>query len=983
MLGVRSGEEAAVIWTCALFAVSQASQGLGLNAADALFFLRFGVEFLPTMVFVSGPVVMIGLLVFAAGLGRVGSSRWLPTALLASGGLLAVERLGIWIDVPGIYPVVWLGGQVVMMVSLTVMWTAAAEVCTTRQAKRLYPLFASAGIAGGVVGNAATGPLAHALGTDNLLLVQAGLLASAALLAILISRRFFRGLPSVGRAPVISEVKAGLTATFSNPLLRLAAGVAVAFGVLAFLVVFPFSEIVTASFGTEAEVAGYLGWFAAVATALTLVVSLLATNRLFARLGVVVTLMVVPIVYAGGFALWLVSFNLATATLVRGLQFVSLNAVGVTSFNSLFNVLPARRRGQVLAFMSAGPMQIGTMVSGAVLLAGSVLPPAARTVLALTVATTAVVLVASMRAPYGRALVDAVRAGLADVFSAPTVGMQKVPLDADAARAMTLCLDDPRPQARAMAMTTLARVDGDEATRILPKALGDSEARVRAIALEMLADRDSTWSEHAPALLSDPTAQIRRRTLELVWEERLSLQVTDLLEDPAPGVRAMAAVVEGGERARDVVAALLQSEEPGDIRAGLDAVTHRPDLTEENLTHLLYHPDRRIRMAAAPVVAAGAGAASQVRSLLDDPSLAVRRAAATALASSDEGASELLDVLETGTVRASDAALTALTRAGRGGKGLSVWATQEVARAAYLRRHRRALESRPDGSVSAGYLRRVLGAREERLQRWAVLALVTPDTGEAITTVIRGIWSADDETRAQAMEALDSIGDRTVVRLLLEVIEDDGLEGIPDLRSSLTELTSDTDDWIRALAFRCLREEMVSDLERLTAASRDDPSPLVRTALSEWRLPDMQETQTLDVMERVLALQGVRMFADIDPEDLERIALSTSERFFEPGEVIFRQGEEAHEMLVLIRGEVVIRQQVEGESRTIRTYGAGEHVGELALLRRRPRASDVIAGPDGVDALVLQGTDLLAILEERPEVAMAMLGTLAERLATM
>jgi hypothetical protein len=43
----------------------------------------------------------------------------------------------------------------------------------------------------------------------------------------------------------------------------------------------------------------------------------------------------------------------------------------------------------------------------------------------------------------------------------------------------------------------------------------------------------------------------------------------------------------------------------------------------------------------------------------------------------------------------------------------------------------------------------------------------------------------------------------------------------------------------------------------------------------------------------------------------------------------------------------------------------------------------VVAGDDGARGLVLGASELQGILEERPEVAMAMLATLAERLGTM
>ena len=51
------------------------------------------------------------------------------------------------------------------------------------------------------------------------------------------------------------------------------------------------------------------------------------------------------------------------------------------------------------------------------------------------------------------------------------------------------------------------------------------------------------------------------------------------------------------------------------------------------------------------------------------------------------------------------------------------------------------------------------------------------------------------------------------------------------------------------------------------------------------------------------------------------------------------------------------------------------------MLREAPRAATVIAEGDGVRALVIGGAGLKAILRERPDAAMAMLATLAERIS--
>jgi CRP-like cAMP-binding protein len=66
----------------------------------------------------------------------------------------------------------------------------------------------------------------------------------------------------------------------------------------------------------------------------------------------------------------------------------------------------------------------------------------------------------------------------------------------------------------------------------------------------------------------------------------------------------------------------------------------------------------------------------------------------------------------------------------------------------------------------------------------------------------------------------------------------------------------------------------------------------------------------------------------------------------------------------------------------IRTYREGDHIGELAVLRDAPRMATVIADGGGVQTLVIGGEGLTAILRERPDAAMAMLATLADRIGT-
>ena len=139
--------------------------------------------------------------------------------------------------------------------------------------------------------------------------------------------------------------------------------------------------------------------------------------------------------------------------------------------------------------------------------------------------------------------------------------------------------------------------------------------------------------------------------------------------------------------------------------------------------------------------------------------------------------------------------------------------------------------------------------------------------------------------------------------------------------------------------------------------------------------------EVLDPVERLAALQEVTLFADLAPADLERIADVTSQRCYEPGELVFAEGAPGDEMLVVIEGGAHAGRPIAGNPVHLVELGVGSLVGELALLRRQPRLTDVVAGDDGMTALVIEAATLESVLEERPGVAHSMLAALADKLA--
>ncbi len=264
----------------------------------------------------------------------------------------------------------WLAVYAVGTLAMTVYWTLAGATFDARQAKRLFPLLTGAAIVGSFVGTLGAGPLAALLGVENLVLLEAGLLGvAAAVVGRVPTRRRAAQSPAGRRSSVVEQVRVGFDFVRRSPLMSLVAAVYVLLSILMFSVSYPFLLAASAAFDDEVILASVLGALSAGVTATSLLVSVVVAPRIYARFGVTAGALLLPVVYLAGFSLWLVHFSFATAALVRFAQQVTQRGVSNAAWSSLYNTVPGDRRAQVLAFIDGVPGQIGTILSGLLLLA--------------------------------------------------------------------------------------------------------------------------------------------------------------------------------------------------------------------------------------------------------------------------------------------------------------------------------------------------------------------------------------------------------------------------------------------------------------------------------------------------------------------------------------------------------------------------------------------------------------------------------------
>ncbi|MEO5887861.1 MAG: HEAT repeat domain-containing protein [Anaerolineales bacterium] len=1006
LLNIRADEGRLVFLVAGLFACVQAGQGMGDNAASALFLLRYGVDFLPYMYLFLGVLTFIATLVYSTALGRFDKGNFFSVLLAAFIGLLLLERVAILFPFALLYPVLWLTINGMSMILGTFVWNLAGEVCDARQAKRLFPLFTSAGILGSVIGNAVTGGVARLLGTDNLLLLYAGLLAVALYLIRVIAHgraAFRRENIFKDKTNLWDDLRAGFDFVRVSPLMRLIAYSSVLFSVLFFALAFPFNKVVTASFSDEAGVAGFLGLFNSLTTASTFLVSLLLASRIYTRLGIINAVFLMPLTYMFSFAVFAGFYDLNGAAIARFAQLVILSGIAGTAWNALFNVIPSQKRGQVLAFNNGVPSQIGVVLSGILLIVAERLFTIQQIFLmGALLAFVCGLFIWQMRKAYIQALIDALQAGRLEVFSANETAFSGFEGDAVVLDVATRALEHPKPTTRRLAAEMLGRMETDSAIPHLTHLLSDPSPAVRTAAVSSLGSLYADSAIHEiTSLLDDSDENVREEALRFLLKLRVSAspdlitKISDLKEnDPSSSVqrRAIIALAKLG-RIDEAVSSLTLRLHSEDSRTRLLALETVPEIASslddsfdaKPVLDSLEESSAFIRRAAASALGSlkGDSVAKTLVRYLNDPDEGVRRAAAKALRRrGEESRALVLEVFET-EASAIDSALDALTPGNPESLApLHEYAKREILRARVLRNQSISI---PSSGRSTGFLRETL-RRQASLREGRLIKTVglfgDLHTMELVRKSMNG---TNIENRAAALEALDTIGDKQLARSVVSLLETEPIQSDPS--DVIAALLKSADPWLRVLALRSTGELGLREFIPLLHQLKSGSDVLLREA-ALGALTQLGEEKTMDtlktvsILERILLLREIPIFGDLSPADLKLIAEIAREEWYPQNTVIFHQGEAGNMMFVIVEGHLQVLRTVNGIEQVLAQRGPGDFVGEMAIIESAPRSATLCAQTD-VRVLAIDGETFKGILRERADVSLAVLRSVSRRLREM
>ena len=139
--------------------------------------------------------------------------------------------------------------------------------------------------------------------------------------------------------------------------------------------------------------------------------------------------------------------------------------------------------------------------------------------------------------------------------------------------------------------------------------------------------------------------------------------------------------------------------------------------------------------------------------------------------------------------------------------------------------------------------------------------------------------------------------------------------------------------------------------------------------------------QSTPIADLILQLK-VPLFGALGPDDLAAIVPLIQRRSFAPDERVFSKGDRAEELFIILSGHMKISAVApDGRELSFRTAGAGEIVGEIAVLDGGLRAAN-LTSLDHSETLTIGKISFARLMAERPTISQVLIQFLCHRLRT-
>lgn len=386
VLGLSRAELARAVPLFAYLFLVMGGSVASRSARDALFLDRFRAIHLPyvdiaialTVAFVAGVYLRAG--------ERLNLRNLQVTSLL---GFAASAVVFWWLstgpaaDSRALFVVIYIWAGVMSVLVPTQVWTLANYVMTTREAKRAFGFIGGGAILGWIVGGAATNQFVRRFGTEATLLWGAATFATSAILVWFIWKHrpdYAKDEAAGGirsKTSTESRLLASLAEVRGSRYLTTIAAIVWLAAYITTLTGWQFKAIAKATIQETDALTAFFGSFNMVAGMAALALQLLLTGRILRRVGVGVTLFIVPTALALSSAGLLIAGSLAAVTILKASDQVLRYSIDKATVELLYLPLPANITFRVKSFIDTVVYRSGdaagamTVLIFAALLGGS------------------------------------------------------------------------------------------------------------------------------------------------------------------------------------------------------------------------------------------------------------------------------------------------------------------------------------------------------------------------------------------------------------------------------------------------------------------------------------------------------------------------------------------------------------------------------------------------------------------------------------
>ncbi len=1054
-LKVQPDEIGLFLWSAAVLYLIRTANIFFNNFAETAFLKRFGVEYLP-IVYVANSLATFVIMAAITGLLRkLPSGRMLSYLMMFCSLSVVALRPLLETGYDLIYPVLFLLKAQYEGLLALVFWNLANDLFNTRQSKRIFPLITAGGVIGAIVGSFVTPGLARAINFDNLMLAYGVVAMAGATLVWQMSRRYpVLNLPERDakkggkKASLVEEFKQIVPLLKESTLLKILVLLTLLPNIVLPIMNYQFNYAVNQTYATEGGMVAFFGYFRGVLNIISLII-LLFVGKLYNRWGLPVALMFHPVNYVLAFLGFLFNFSIYSAMYARISTRVILVTINSPARNILVGLFPDRFRAILRPFLRGTVVRVGILLgSGIVFFSEHLFHPRWLSIVGAVVGLFWIASAVWLKRAYSDILLDLIGSNVIDLKSLEEqeVGVifkdkraQEQLVDACLHSQGRACLwyaemmrAQQVPDLDEHLLQLIRTKDEQTAIELLP--LIPEEAGAKAIAAYAeLADpaKPKLSAALAAAAARLPLEQSAAFLQRLYWEHKdLEVRAQAVIglyrHDPARYHQVIEQWRDSGEREQrraGVVAAGGSGNEEfcPRLRRMLDQESD-PGLRGEILTALSKLDDPELHQlildsleqdpASVPLAVledfrldSEADIKAFIR-LLGSEAEGRRQLALRRLAELEDLDSALLiESLALPNRRIREGLYTLMAELKISDREIISFARSYLEFAYLNLAESKALGRLPASQERDLLIQHLLERKRSRVNT-ILRVLATQEDSDQMRLIIRGLSSANNKLRSNAVEALESMVGRNISEAMVPLLEEGATNETLATGRRLFKMPlrfSDQDalfshllgkkHWVTLyLTLLVLGKQDMDlepyreDLERLARNKNPYVRQLAAALAEQGPGPGGKELAMAgetSLSEKILLLRRMEIFEGLAVAELAAVARVCEDYVAQPGEVIIKEGDVGETMYLIVEGKVSVSQTGEdGCAVELAELGDGDYFGEMALFDDAERSATVTA-KGKVRLLVLYKREFDETVHEYPQVALQMCKELSRRLRRM